>query len=275
MEKAHAKNVDTSKLNNALEKFGSLQKANAQLEKDKLALEKENAQLKQENKNLAVTREKLTDQVEEINIEKENYQDQLQSLADQIKIHSYQYELFCAFMAMVAKSPSVTDSLDNLINLFLALKDPGIHLPKDPAIMRSLFISAVMGDYLKCYRCDSCGAKFITNKKPMDKYFGTGYYCPACHNWYAVKEDNSFLQAMVSEQQLENTIRLDKILKEYEVLLPFKAFLKEPCEMCHEPVNEWDEYNVKLAIQGIGCGHTSCWESDLGRMKELARALSK
>ena len=61
----------------------------------------------------------------------------------------------------------------------------------------------------------------------------------------------------------------------YEVLEPFKAFLEEPCELCHKPVSEWDEYNVKLAIQGIGCGHTSCWKSELGRMKELARAISK
>jgi len=45
------KKIDYAKLNEALEKFGSLQKANAQLEKDKLALEKGNAQLKQDNEN--------------------------------------------------------------------------------------------------------------------------------------------------------------------------------------------------------------------------------
>jgi hypothetical protein len=48
-----------------------------------------------------------------------------------------------------------------------------------------------------------------------------------------------------------------------------------PCEICHEPIKEWDDYNVKLAIQGIGFGHTACWRSDLGRMKEFARALAK
>ena len=41
------KEIDYAKLNEAVEKFGSLQKANAQLEKDKLVLEKKNKQLKQ------------------------------------------------------------------------------------------------------------------------------------------------------------------------------------------------------------------------------------
>ena len=267
--------VDVNKLNEALDKFGSLQNANDQMGKTNQSLKIENIQLKQEKDILSESVKKLAVQTEEMKVKIRDFQSQYQSLSKQIMEHQYQYELFCGFMAMLAESPSVTDSVDNLINLFLALKEPGIYLPKDPNVMRSLFINVVMGDYLKCYRCDSCGAKFITNKKPKDKYFGTGYYCPTCHNWYAIKEDDSFLQAMVSEQQLENTIRLDKVLEEYEALLPFKAFLKEPCEICHEPVSEWDEYNVKLVIQQIGCGHTSCWKSDLGRMKELARAIDK
>ena len=55
---------------------------------------------------------------------------------------------------------------------------------------------------------------------------------------------------------------------------PFKAFLSVYCEICHEKIEEWDDYNVKLATQGIGYGHTACWNSDLGKMKELARALA-
>ena len=141
--------------------------------------------------------------------------------------------------------------------------------------MRSLFVHTVMGDYLKCYRCDFCGAKFITNKKPKNKYVGNGYYCPACHDWYAVKEDDSFLKALVSEKQLEDTLHLEEVLEEYEVLEPFKSFLNVPCEICREPVKEWGDYNVKLAIQGIGCGHTQCWNSELGRLIEFRRAIEK
>ena len=233
-----AKVTDFAKLNEAVEKFGSLQKANAQLEKDNLALEKGNAQLKQENRNLEATKDKLTGQVEEINIKKDDNQGQLQILYNKIKVRSYQYELFCSFMAMVVESPSVTHSLNYLIMLFQNIIDAGWHLSKSAEDMRSLFIRTVMGDYLKSFRCDSCGAKFITNKKPQNKYFGNGYQCPVCHNWYAIKEDDSFLKALVSEKQLEDTQHLEEVMEEYELLEPFKAFLEVPCEICHEPVTE-------------------------------------
>ena len=270
-----AKEIDFTKLNEAVEKFGSLQKVNAQLEKDRLALEKGNAQLKQENKNLAATRDKLAGQVEDINTKKEDYQGQLQSLSNQIKEHSYQYELFCGFMAMVVESPSVTHSLNYLIMIFQNLIDAGWHLSKSAEDMRSLFIRTVMGDYLKSFRCDACGAKYITNKKPQNKYFRNGYQRPVCYNRYAVKEDDSFLKALVSEKQLEDTLHLEEVLEEYGMLEPFKAFLEVPCEICHEPVTEWSDYSVKLVIQGIGCGHTQCWNSELGRFIELRKAIEK
>jgi len=270
-----AKVTDFAKLNEAVEKFGSLQKANAQLEEDNLALEKGNAQFKQENNKLAATRDKLTSQVEDINTKKEDYQGQLQSLYNQIKVHSYQYELFCSFMAMVVESPSVTHSLNYLVMLFQNIIDAGWHLSQSSADMRSLFIRTVMGGYLKSFRCDACGAKFITNKKPADKYLGNGYYCPVCHYSYAVKEDDSFLKALVSEKQLEDTMHLEEVMEEYEVLEPFKAFLNVPCEICHEPITEWGDYSVKLVIQGIGCGHTACWHSESGKTKELLRAIQK
>jgi hypothetical protein len=90
-----------------------------------------------------------------------------------------------------------------------------------------------------------------------------------------VKEDDSFLKAMVSEKQVENTRYLGKVLEEYKVLEPFKAFLDVPCEICHEPITEWDAYSVKLVMQGIGFGHTRCWNSDFGQLIELKRAIQK
>ena len=111
--------------------------------------------------------------------------------------------------------------------------------------------------------------------RSKDKSLGNGYYCPVCHNWYAVKEDDSFFKALVSEKQLEDTLHLEEVLKETEVLKPFKAFLIVLCEMCHKPIEEWDDYNVKLAIQGMGCGHTHCWKGDLGRLIEFQKTLEK
>ncbi|MFC2016520.1 hypothetical protein ACFLUF_02275 [Chloroflexota bacterium] len=262
------KKIDFKKLNKAVAKFGSLQKVNARLEKG-------NAQLKQENKNLEATRDKLSGQIEDINSKIEDYQSQFQSLSDQIKVNRDQYELFCGFMAMVAESPSVTDSIDVLIEAFQKLKETGSVLSKNADEMRSLFVRTVIGDYLKCYRCDSCGARFIVNKEPHYKFYGNEYYCPACHYSLGVKEDDSFLKALVSEKQVEDTQHLEKVLEKYGVLEPFKAFLNVPCEICHESITEWGDYSVKLVIQGIGCGHTQCWNSELGRLIELGKAIEK
>ncbi len=39
---------------------------------------------------------------------------------------------------------------------------------------------------------------------------------------------------------------MEKILEELEALELFKAFFYAPCEICHELVEEWDDYNVKI-----------------------------
>jgi len=262
-----AKEIDFAKLNEAVEKFGSLQKANAQLETDKLGLEKGNAQLKQENKNLVATRDKLAGQVEDLNAKTTSCQSQLQSLYNQIKVHSRQYELFCGFMAMVAESPSVTDSIAMLIETFQKLIDSGWHISKSAGDMRSLFVRTMMGDYLKCYRCDSCGARFIVNKEPHYKFYGNEYYCPACHYSSGVKEDDSFLKAMVSEEQLQNTKHVEEVVKKNETLKPLKAFLDTTCQICGHPITEWTEDNVKAAVDGFGWAHNKCWNTELGKLR--------
>jgi archaellum component FlaC/predicted RNA-binding Zn-ribbon protein involved in translation (DUF1610 family) len=187
--------IDAGKLNKALDKFGSLQKAIKQMEQEMVTLRKQNSELKKGNDKLSALRNKLASQIEGKGTKVQNLQNQLQSLANKIDVYGSQYELFCGFMAMVTESPSVTDSIDNLIKIFLKLKEPGWYLPKDPDVLRSLFIRVLMGDYLKYYRCDACGARFITNKKAEVKYLGTGYHCPVCHYLYAVKPDDSFLKA--------------------------------------------------------------------------------
>lgn len=267
--------IDSYKLNEALDRFGSLQKANAQLESDKLVLEKKNIQLKQENDRLSGSRDELARTVHDMSITFDSYQDQLKSLANQIKSRSFQYELFCSFMAMVAESPSVTNSIDTLIALFQTLKDPGWYLPKNADEMRSYFIRIVIGDYLKCFRCKVCGVKFMVNKEPHYKSVAHYYLCPSCYATYGVEPDDSFLKAMVSEKQVENITHTEQVVKENEMLGSFKAFFNVPCEMCHELVKDWDDQNVKLAIEGYGYGHTRCWNSDLGQMRQLVKFLAK
>lgn len=266
-----AKKIDFAKLNEAVEEFGSLQKATAQLEKDKLALEKENTQLKQRNNKLAATGNILTGQIEDMNAKVKNYRSQLESLFEQIKVYGSQYELFCGFMAMVAESPSVTESIDTLIESFKKFKEPGWYLPKNADEMRSLFVRTVMGDYLKCFRCKQCGAKFMVNREPHYKYSSNYYYCPSCHTSLGVEPDDSFIKAMVSAAQLDNVRRVEELQKENDALKPLKVFLNLPCEICGEPMTEWSEQDVRRGVIGNGWGHTQCWNTPKGQARQFAK----
>ena len=60
---------------------------------------------------------------------------------------------------------------------------------------------------------------------------------------------------MVSDEQSENTRRIEKVLKENEALVQAKAFLNTPCEICGEPITEWNKQNVNIAVDGYGWGH--------------------
>jgi len=270
-----AAKINGTKLKQALEKFGSLEKAVENLGNEKEVLEKENSSLQKENEELKLAKKKLTTEIDDLTNEYAEKKKRLQALADNFGKWERQYNLFQDFIAMLLGSPSAETSLKSLISLLQELTEAGWVLTKDADELRSLFVHTVMGDYLKCFRCDACGAKLITNKKPKYQSIGHGYHCPVCYDSHALKEDDSFLKAMVSENKLQNIQYTEELVNENEVLKPFKAFLNVPCEVCHEPVNEWNDYNVKLAIEGIGCGHTSCWKSEYGQMKEFLKAIQK
>jgi hypothetical protein len=57
------------------------------------------------------------------------------------------------------------------------------------------------------------------------------------------------------------------------VFEPFKAFFNAPCEICHEPVKEWNDYNDKLAVESISIGRTVCWNSELEPMRQMLKAI--
>jgi len=105
---------------------------------------------------------------------------------------------------MLVTSPSVDTSLKTMMALFQKLTDSGWALTSTPDQMRSLFVSKIMGDHLKCFRCKGCGNKFITNREPEGGIYSKLYICPSCHSPYQVVPDDSFLKAMVSEKQLND-----------------------------------------------------------------------
>jgi len=267
--------INGAKLKQAVEKFGTLEKATESLENKKEILEREGSKLKKETEELKLAREKLRADIDGLTKEYGEKKKKLQLLADNFGKWERQYNLSQGFIAMLLGSPSAETSLKSLLSLLQELTESGWVVTRDTGDLRSLFVRTVMGDYLKCFRCDACGAKFITNKKAEHQFLGGDYYCPVCHYWHAVKEDDSFLRAMVSEKKLQDIQYTEELVNENEVLKPFKAFLNMPCEVCHEPVKKWDDYNVKLAIEGAGCGHTQCWKGECGQIKEVLKAIKK
>lgn len=255
------------KLKKAIDKFGSLQKAIEQIEEDKATLEKQNAQLCKENAQLKLTRENLLGEMKELEKKNHEKETEYEVLANKIKQHSYQYELFEGFLAMVVGSPSVTAPIQALIATFRNLSSRSWQSTGKTDDLRSIFVRTVLGDYLNCFRCNACGAKFIVNKDSKYKFFGTGYQCPVCYRQYPVKEDDSFLKAMVSEEQLKNTRRIAEVMKENEALKPLKQFQNIHCELCGKPITEWSEDNVKIAADGFGWGHTRCWNTNMGTVR--------
>ncbi len=259
--------VNGVKLNKALKQFGSLDKS---IE----AMQKKEKKLKQDTAELQLTKNNLSKQVQSLDSQLHQRQGQLQSLSDKIEYYRSQYDLFEGFLAMVGSSPSTTDSLEALIATFQKLAK-GWQTVKTSDELRSIFIRTVMGDYLKCYRCDNCGARFIVNKEPCRKYHVISYKCPACHFSYQVTEDDSFLKAMVSKEQIENVYRLEQVLKENEALKPLKVFLNLPCEICEQPITEWTEYEVQKGVREHCWGHAKCWNSDMGQIKQMVKLVKE
>jgi len=266
--------LDTKSLKHAIDKFGSLQKAAEALENERQALDKQNNQLAQNIAELELKRDKLFTEVTDVESKLGRQKKQLQSHSERVRQYGRQFDLFEGFLAMVAGSPSVTSSIEALIASFKELLDSGWPTSKNADDLRSLFVRTVMGDYLKCFRCDSCGAMFLVNKEPHYRYTSNYYVCPACH-YHRAREDDCFIKAMVSEEQLENIRRVEELQKENEVLKPVKVFLNLPCEVCGQPITEWTDRDVERGASGLGWGHTACWNTDRGQTKQFFKLLKE
>jgi hypothetical protein len=267
--------VNGAKLKQALEKFGSLEKAVEGLQNEKLALEQEKSQLRKDNAKLQLNRDKGLAEVKEFDDRINHRVKQFEQLTHIVEESRRQYDLFEGFLAMMASSPSVTDSLEALINSLRTLLDSGWHSSKGIDELRSHFVRTILGDYLKCYGCTNCGAAFLVNKKPHYEYFYNYYVCPACHQHSRVTADDSFLRAMVSEKQQENVHLIEQLQQEYDALRPFKLFFDLPCEVCKRLVTEWTAQDLERGIKGLGWGHGQCWSTSAGQLIQFLRFLQK
>ena len=99
------------------------------------------------------------------------------------------------------------------------------------------------------------------------------YLCPSCHSPLGVEPSDAFLKAMVSETVFDGILTARRIKEENDILSPLKPFLDVTCEICGKPVTEWDEHNVKLAVEKHRWGHTACWNSGFGQLILISQIL--
>lgn len=252
------------KLKEAIDHYGSIQKATENLELKNKALEEENQWLEQKSNKASLRLKRLDKKYVA-------QKKRIDSLDAKVKKFERQYRLFESFLAMLITSPSVDTSLKTVIALLQELTDSGWALSATPDQMRDLFVSNIMGYHLKSFRCKGCGAKFITNIGPKGTHSGF-YICPSCYNSYHVGPDNSFLEAMVSEKQLDDIFTAAKLKEENDILKPLKPFLEIPCKICGKPITVWDEHNIKIAKEIGLWGHTDCWNSEPGKLLLLIKS---
>lgn len=263
--------LKTGKLKEAVEKFGSLENAVEALQTEKFDLEKQNNKLAQEVAKLRSRRDALFVEIVDVENNFGHQKKQLKACSELVQQYDRQHELFESFLAMITGSPSITGSIEGLIALYQQLLDSGWHTSKSTEELRSLFVRTVMGDFLKSFRCDGCGARFLINREPRYKSISNYYVCPACHYHMSVKADSSFMEAMLSQGQLEDIYRVEQLQKENDALRPLKVFLDLPCEVCGHPVTEWTLQDVKRGVTGLGWGHSACWSSDKGHIRQFFR----
>lgn len=196
-----APEVDGASLKGALEKFGSLGKAVDALGTQKKALEANVSALTEDEASRLGKIEQLDKAINEykqnLTYQKEAFQKYKQDCDEYlngIKQFMQQYYMFESFVAMLLTSPSAKESMDDLATQILMWSKVVWEFYDQPDKLRYLFIHTVLGGYLKCYCCTSCGASFIVNR---DAQSYSGYSCPSCGSTFYVRADDSFLKAML------------------------------------------------------------------------------
>ena len=247
-----ARKINGTRLRTAIQSFGSLEKAIISLRRTKAVLEKQNEQLRQQISLDEAVRNSLSNEIKSMSATMDEQKEQYRILSEATGNHRQQYELFQGFMTMLVSSPSVNDSIESLIDSLKRLLSPGWQLTRSNEAMRTLFIRTVLGDYLKCFQCTRCGSRFILNQTLDKQYRLYPYHCPVCHYSDAVKTDESFLKALVSQEQLDNIHLVEQLLEENTNLKPLRVFLDVPCEICGKPITNWSEGSVKAAVMGFG-----------------------
>lgn len=196
-----APKVDGVRLKQALEEFGSLEKVvdtlkiqKKSLETDVSALTRDRAKLLGEIKHLDNRIKEYKQNLAHLKEAFGKYKQDVDEYRSSFRQFMLQYYMFESLIAMLLTSPSAKESMDDLATQILMWSKAVWEFYDQPDKLRYLFIHTVLGGYLKCYCCTSCGASFIINK---DAQSYLGYSCPSCGLALYVRADDSFLKAML------------------------------------------------------------------------------
>ena len=205
---------------------------------------------------------------------------ELKQLLNKFNIYSRQYELFQGFLAFLLGSPSANGPIESLIATLQRIVRVWWYSSASMEEKRGYFMKHVFGDFLQSYRCDHCGgSRFMVSRGTDKTYAYSRPHCPVCHTPFWVKPDDSFLRAMVSEEQLKDIHMVEELAgttvqlaKDKAILKPFQVLIDIPCEVCHQPIKDWTEAKVKEFATGLGWAHEKCRNTFMGKIVQLASA---
>ena len=205
--------VNGASLKQAVEEFGSLQKAINSLKTQKKTLQTELLALTRDIDSKEKVRVKYLDDLNHLKKTIEERKQELRELVDAFEKYKQgvdefitnnkkfmlQYYMVESLVAMLRTSPSAKESIKELASNISILGDVVWRYTDEPDKLRKVFINIVLGDHLHCYRCDMCGMKFIANQEAKSHLLG--YHCTNCSFMPSMKADDSFLEAMLSSSE--------------------------------------------------------------------------
>ena len=271
--------IDGAKLNEALEKHGALSRTLAAMQSQRQSLKAELADLRNQWLDAENEIRNLSAQIAALQHKLGEHAKVLHDLDRIIERDQRQYDLFEAFMVMVLTSPSSGDKpIGGLLSSFQQVVQSAWYTAKSVEDLRSVFIRVVLGDYLHCFRCDTCGAKFIVNRGPYYQHASNYYQCPTCHSSLSVKADESFLVELVSPGKPEEVSRTQKLQTGVDRLKSLEVFMDIPCAICGKPMpnDEWVREDIVRIFKEPPKAHPACWRTPTGQailFKESVKAL--
>ena len=188
--------INTVKLQKALQKFDSLDKANEVLESNEQSLTSTVQALEVDLEVKKETKAKYQEELNKLTEEVALQNDKLNQIFDHINSYGIQYLTFESIITCLNASPLKDDVFEELYKEFFVLSKIDWKPYYKADQLKRAFISKAIGQHVNCYQC-ICGIKFITNKAPESKV--RGFQCPDCG--FSVIANDSSLEAMLGMNQ--------------------------------------------------------------------------